>query len=87
MDGGNELAKIELVESSVTDRLRAAQKEIERLRSQLAECSIIAKGGVDDDQVAKKGDYTWSPEYEDVLKLRRIIDRVEAQAKIRWGGK
>ena len=47
---------------------------IDRLLTQLAGCSVAAMGGTD--QVAKRGDFGWSPAYEDVLTLRRKFDEM-----------
>lgn len=49
----------------------------EQLQVQLAGCSTAALGLTKDP--AKRGDYGWSPAYEDVLKLRRAFDRMAAK--------
>lgn len=53
--------------------------EVEQLRVQLAGCAVAAQGGTDPEQsqVAKKGDYGWSPAYQDVLELRRKYDELK----------
>jgi hypothetical protein len=48
----------------------------EQLQVQLAGCGVAALGGTCDPQVAKVGDYGWSPAYADVLKLRRAFDKI-----------
>lgn len=48
----------------------------EQLEVQLAGCGVAALGGTSGEQVAKKGDFGWSPSYADVLKLRRAFDKI-----------
>lgn len=54
------------------------EKEIEQLRVQLAGCSCVALG--ETSKTAKKGDYGWSPAYQDVLDLRIKFDILEAKS-------
>jgi len=51
--------------------------EIEQLRVQLAGCSVAALGGTKD--IAKQGDYGWSPTYQDVLDLRLKYDKLNEE--------
>lgn len=59
------------------------QKEIKRLKDevaqldvQLAGCGVAALGGIKD--VAKKGDYGWSPAYQDILDLRKKFESLKS---------
>jgi hypothetical protein len=60
----------------------ALQAKLEQLRVQLAGCSVAALGGISPEQVAKVGDYGWSPSYEDVLRLRISYDALQAKLDI-----
>jgi len=51
-------------------RHEADEKEVEQLRTQLAGCGVAALGGTKPEVTAKRGDYGWSPAYQDVLNLR-----------------
>ena len=58
------------------------QCHCEQLHVQLAGCGVAALGGTKDP--AKRGDYGWSPTYQDVLELRRKYDKaVDALRRIR----
>lgn len=48
------------------------EQEIEQLRVQLANCLMAAEGNTDN--VAKQGDYGWSPACQAVLDLRERYD-------------
>ena len=50
--------------------------EVEKLRVQLALCSVAALGGTKDP--SKRGDYVWSQAYQDVLDLRIRFDKVKS---------
>ncbi len=54
----------------------ALKGEVERLRVQLAGCSVAALGGTKDP--AKQGDYGWSASYQDTLDLRLKYEKAEA---------
>ena len=54
--------------------VRDLEQQIERLRVQLAGCSVAALGG---SPVAKQGDYGWSLAYQDVLELRQRYDALK----------
>jgi non-ribosomal peptide synthetase component F len=60
----------------------AEDTETERLHVQLAGCSVAALGW--NKNPAVRGDYGWSPAYQDVLDLRRKYEAMlqpEAQAE------
>ena len=48
---------------------------VEQLRVQLAGCGVAAMGGTKDP--ARKGQYGWSPAYQDVLELRIAYDALQ----------
>ena len=56
---------------------REPMAEVEQLRVQLAGCGAAALGATK--EPAKRGDYGWSPSYEDVLNLRLRCDAAEAE--------
>lgn len=64
------------IKSFIRDTIKEAEerkdKEIEQLRTQLAGCSVAALGNTKD--IARMGDYGWSPAYQDVLSLRIKYD-------------
>lgn len=51
----------------------------DQLEVQLAGCLTVAEGCTAPDLVAKKGDYGWSPAYEETLRLRRHYNRTRAE--------
>jgi hypothetical protein len=55
--------------------------EIDQLRVQLAGCGAAALGATNPEHVAKRGDWGWSPAYEDVLRLRRRFDKLHEAVK------
>ena len=52
-------------------------EEINRLRTQLAGCAVVALGGIEREQLANIGDYGWSPAYQDVLELRLKYNKLK----------
>lgn len=54
-------------------RVQELERELEQVRVQLAGCLAAAEGATTD--VAKQGDYGWSPAYQETLDLRRQYDR------------
>ena len=50
--------------------------ELDQTRVQLAGCGAAALGATDPEHTAKRGDWGWSPSYEDTLRLRRRFDRL-----------
>lgn len=63
-----------LEEISERQRRKDADDELDRLRVQLAGCLTAAEGGTKD--VARNGDYGWSPAYQAVVDLRMQFDRI-----------
>jgi len=59
--------------------LRNTHKEADQLRVQLIGCSVAALGGTKNP--AKKGDYDWSPAYQDVLDLRKKYEKLLKERK------
>ncbi len=56
--------------------LEEHQDEAEQLRVQLAGCGVAAQGHVNPDQLAVRGQYGWSPSYQDVVDLRIRYDNL-----------
>lgn len=52
------------------DTIERLVEEVERLRVQLAGCSVAALGWAKGEQDRKEGDYGWSASFSDVKKLR-----------------
>lgn len=48
----------------------ATKRELDQLQVQLAGCGVAARGGTNEENVAEKGDFGWSPAYQDTLDLR-----------------
>jgi type II secretory pathway pseudopilin PulG len=55
------------------------RNQIERLQVQLAGCLAAAEGATKD--VAKCGDYGWSPAYQAVVNLRRQADELKDKSR------
>lgn len=64
------------------DTIESLKEQVEQLRVQLAGCATAAQGSTKD--VAKKGDYGWSPAYQDVLELRRALDGVKPKLQFEY---
>jgi hypothetical protein len=58
--------------------------QVERLRVQLAGCSVAACGGTSEPQVVKEGQYGWSKPYQEVLELHQSHDRFKEAAVRLW---
>lgn len=58
-----------------------ARNGFSRAETQLAGCAVAALGG---GPVAKKGDYGWSPAYQDVLDLRAKYEEAIAERAALW---
>lgn len=56
---------------------KSLEKRVEKLEVQLAGCDIAALGYID--EPIKKGDYGWSPSYQDVLHLRMKYNRLKTR--------
>jgi hypothetical protein len=76
------IANLQKVLREREEQLAAANSEVEQLQVQLAGCGVAALGGTKDPSV--KGQYGWSPAYQDTLDLRLRCDAAEEQlAKLR----
>ena len=64
------------------EKIKIRDVEIEKLRTQLAGCSVVAIGGTSEKELAKAGDYGWSPAYQDVLELRLEYDKIKPKESI-----
>lgn len=53
------------------DGIQRLKDQLDQERVQHAGCSVAAMGWISDHNLAKPGDYGWSPAYQDVLDLRR----------------
>jgi hypothetical protein len=56
--------------------LERVQDDLEAERDRLAGCGVVALGGTSAPVRARRGDYGWSPSYEDVLCLRLKYERI-----------
>ena len=65
-------------DSSLAKWFPLTSEEVERMRVQLAGCSVAALSG-DKSQEAEPYSYGWSPAYADVLKLRREYERLRRE--------
>lgn len=61
------------------NRITGASDEIDRLRAQLAGCGVAALGGIREPLIIHKGDFGWSPSYQDTLDLRRKYDKQKTE--------
>lgn len=68
------------LEAAARDRARSTELAVKeraaamRLQVQLGGCGVAALGGLGPDQLAKKGQYGWSPAYQDVVDARRELE-------------
>lgn len=60
--------------------INVLRNECEQLQVQLAGCSVVALGGTSPSQIAQKGDFGWSPAYQDVLDLRTKYDTLNPKS-------
>jgi hypothetical protein len=67
--------------AELLDRQEKIADEAEQYRVQLAGCLTAAEGGITD--VAKEGDYGWSPAYQKTLELRRAFqEMIDHQSRL-----
>jgi hypothetical protein len=58
----------------VVARNTELEKEVERLRVQLAGCETAAKGGPEVFVLIRPGDYVWSSALQAVLEMRQKLE-------------
>lgn len=69
------------ITKTVEAERKAVEEEMEQLRVQLAGCSVAALGWAQGDNLAKRGDYGWSPSFQDVLDLRQKYEQILKEAE------
>jgi len=65
--------------------VRGLRDDIEKMTVQMAGISTAARGGTGCEVAAVKGQYGWSPAYQDVLELRIKYERLEEDWRRRTG--